>query len=215
MLIEEYLEGKYMKWISNAVKIHQDKNRLEIELTRRAEEAEAQARFAKSRETDDMLPGAAAVREKKVGEVKKFGLDDVIEEGDEDEDEQSSDEQSSDEEDDVFFSDEDHLEGSDSDEVDDFHVGEGENVIGEKDESSDEEEEVRRQEDVLDAFVHYTFHASMASSIVCDLQGIFDPVKNIFRLTDPAIHHAQKSKRCGRTDHGSKGIKGIQGIYQK
>lgn len=62
---------------------------------------------------------------------------------------------------------------------------------------------------VMEAFSHYTYHASGCNLIVCDLQGRyrynrFTPKKSRFELTDPAI--CSCNRLYGPTDMGEKGI---------
>ena len=61
----------------------------------------------------------------------------------------------------------------------------------------------------LEAFCHYTYHATGGNLIVCDLQGHYkrNPFvffKSRYNLTDPAI--CSRSREYGPTDLGEKGI---------
>mmetsp|Transcript_9650 Transcript_9650/g.28789 ORF Transcript_9650/g.28789 Transcript_9650/m.28789 type:complete len:269 (+) Transcript_9650:76-882(+) len=62
----------------------------------------------------------------------------------------------------------------------------------------------------MEAFTHFTYHASGGQMIVCDLQGRYrnndryDPSKSRFELTDPAI--CSRHRSYGPTDLGEKGI---------
>lgn len=61
----------------------------------------------------------------------------------------------------------------------------------------------------MEAFSHYTYHASGGQLIVCDLQGryrnnSYNRSKSRFELTDPAICSRQRT--YGPTDLGEKGI---------
>ena len=74
-------------------------------------------------------------------------------------------------------------------------------------------QEVLRPEHVPQAFSHFSYHSSGRSMLVCDLQGVYDPLKEAFELTDPVIHQATEGNRArfdeqihGRTDKGNKGI---------
>ena len=117
-----------------------------------------------------------------------LGIGDIgmmIEEGDEDEDEEDTESE------------------SDSEDEYDSANEEEDNV------ELEEEEKGPQDEDVLGAFAHWTHHHTKHKEVVCDLQGGFDKLNNLFTLTDPAIHHSEKSKQTGATDHGAKGILSI------
>ena len=58
-------------------------------------------------------------------------------------------------------------------------------------------------EDVPQAFSHWTYQYTHAEKLVCDLQGV---LTNRFELTDPAIH-SKEGKRFGLTDKGRKGMR--------
>lgn len=55
-------------------------------------------------------------------------------------------------------------------------------------------------EDVPQAFSHWTYDYTKSHSLVCDVQGVLD---KSFQLTDPAIHSS--AQRFGPTDHGKNG----------
>jgi hypothetical protein len=55
-------------------------------------------------------------------------------------------------------------------------------------------------DDVPQAFSHWTYQYTQGSSLVCDLQGV---LSSSFQLTDPAIH--SKKRKFGLTDHGPAG----------
>lgn len=66
--------------------------------------------------------------------------------------------------------------------------------------------------DLPQAFSHFTYRDSDRQRLVCDLQGTLDASVSpaVYKLTDPAIHHASRSGRSrvyGRTDHGHTGIR--------
>ena len=66
-------------------------------------------------------------------------------------------------------------------------------------------------EDVPQAFTHFTHNWTKHEKMVCDLQGVLDTscVPPVFEFTDPVIHYKSKSGRTrvfGRTDHGLKGM---------
>ena len=66
-------------------------------------------------------------------------------------------------------------------------------------------------EEVPQAFSHFTYMWSKREKIVCDLQGVLDKslLQPLFEFTDPVIHYKSKSGRknvFGRTDKGQKGI---------
>ena len=56
-------------------------------------------------------------------------------------------------------------------------------------------------DDVPQAFSHWSWQYTQGNSLVCDLQGVLG--KECFQLTDPAIH--SRKRRYGSTDHGRKG----------
>ena len=67
-------------------------------------------------------------------------------------------------------------------------------------------------DEVPQAFSHFTYIWSKYDKIVCDLQGVLDTTKEqpVFEFTDPAIHYKSKSgekkRGFGRTDRGHEGI---------
>ena len=66
-------------------------------------------------------------------------------------------------------------------------------------------------EDVPQAFSHFTYTWSKQDKIVCDLQGVLDTSKKppVFEFTDSVMHYKSKSGRknvFGRTDLGQTGI---------
>eukprot|EP00111_Clytia_hemisphaerica_P010935 TCONS_00032054-protein len=64
-------------------------------------------------------------------------------------------------------------------------------------------------EEVPQAFTHFTYMWSEREKMVCDLQGVLDQAKRLFEFTDPAIHYRSSSGRryvYGRTDKGRKGM---------
>lgn len=75
---------------------------------------------------------------------------------------------------------------------------------------SDEEDSILPQnkdqiidEDVPQAFSHWTYQYTRREKLVCDLQGV---LTSRFELTDPAIH-SKEGKRFGLTDKGKKGMR--------
>ena len=76
---------------------------------------------------------------------------------------------------------------------------------------SSNKELVIMNEEVPQAFSHFTYMWSKREKIVCDLQGVLDTSKKppVFEFTDPVMHYFSKSGRkyvFGRTDQGQKGI---------
>lgn len=76
---------------------------------------------------------------------------------------------------------------------------------------SPQNELVILNEEVPQAFTHFTYMWSKRNKIICDLQGVLDTSQNppVFEFTDPAIHHKSKSgqkSEFGRTDRGHDGI---------
>lgn len=61
--------------------------------------------------------------------------------------------------------------------------------------------------DFLQAFSHFTYATTERELLVCDLQGIFDIEKRLFRLTDPVIHDVTYIKSQDRTDEDGWGVK--------
>ena len=66
-------------------------------------------------------------------------------------------------------------------------------------------------EDVPQAFSHFTNTWTKRKKMVCDLQGVLDTsrVPPVFEFTDPVIHYKSRSERrhvFGKTDKGQKGI---------
>ena len=66
-------------------------------------------------------------------------------------------------------------------------------------------------EEVPQAFSHFTYKWSKMDKIVCDLQGVLDTSQKppVFEFTDPVMHYKSKSGRrnvYGRTDRGQDGI---------
>lgn len=58
-------------------------------------------------------------------------------------------------------------------------------------------------EDVPQAFSHWSYVYTKGQSLVCDLQGVLTTSR--FELTDPAIHSSGRSRKFGATDQGKKG----------
>ena len=59
-------------------------------------------------------------------------------------------------------------------------------------------------DDVPQAFSHWTYQYTKGDQLVCDLQGILH--NNFFEMTDPAIH-SHSGPKYGTTDIGKKGFK--------
>ena len=65
-------------------------------------------------------------------------------------------------------------------------------------------------EEVPQAFTHFSYTWSNREKMVCDLQGVLNKTTRVFEFTDPAIHYASKSGRrhvYGRTDKGKDGMR--------
>lgn len=60
--------------------------------------------------------------------------------------------------------------------------------------------------DIVQAFSHWTFHRTNGDLLVCDCQGAFDEAKEIYRLTDPAIHCHSNAQRFGGTNLSTLGM---------
>ncbi|KAG2501020.1 hypothetical protein HYH03_000840 [Edaphochlamys debaryana] len=80
-------------------------------------------------------------------------------------------------------------------------------VIAEEDEDEegDEGESGPRTEDVPQAFSHFSYVVTEHRKLVCDLQGVWNSTDG-FTLTDPVIHHFERSGRYGATDKGPAGM---------
>ena len=57
-------------------------------------------------------------------------------------------------------------------------------------------------DDIPQAFSHWSYQYTQTSCLVCDLQGVIG--KKSFSFTDPAIH-SSKNGTYGLTDHGKNG----------
>ncbi len=57
-------------------------------------------------------------------------------------------------------------------------------------------------DDVPQAFSHWTYVFTKHDRLVCDLQGVLE--RNVFVMTDPAIH-TRSGDKLGPTDHGEEG----------
>lgn len=67
------------------------------------------------------------------------------------------------------------------------------------------------QDEVAQAFSHFSFVFGGRKSLICDLQGNYDRQERMLCFTDPVIHYHDVSKvdkrgQYGRTDRGEKGI---------
>ena len=64
------------------------------------------------------------------------------------------------------------------------------------------------EDDIPQAFSHFTYAFTKRQELVCDLQGELNlkQFPPIFELTDPCIHSAENRGKYGRTDHGTKGF---------
>ena len=60
--------------------------------------------------------------------------------------------------------------------------------------------------EVVQSFCHWTLHFTNGELIVVDCQGNFDPIKDEYILTDPAIH-SRDSSRFGGTNLSTLGMK--------
>lgn len=75
-----------------------------------------------------------------------------------------------------------------------------------------ENDELQRsvmENDVPQAFTHWTYVWTKRSRMVCDLQGelvVDDGKIPMFLMTDPAIHTKYRSKGCDSTNRGEKGM---------
>lgn len=77
--------------------------------------------------------------------------------------------------------------------------------------SSNLQPEKINNEDIPQAFTHFTYHFTQRHKMVCDLQGVlFENVQPpIFELTDPVIHFSSSTRKnvFGRTDKGKQGMR--------
>jgi hypothetical protein len=60
-------------------------------------------------------------------------------------------------------------------------------------------------DDIPQAFSHYSYVYSKHDRLVCDIQGVLHHNPPLFELTDPAIHSEEKGQ-FGKTDFGGKGM---------
>ena len=61
------------------------------------------------------------------------------------------------------------------------------------------------EDDVIQAFSHFTLRVSDGQELVCDLQGIYNATDG-FTLTDPTINSSKGKGTTGLTDRGQEGI---------
>lgn len=92
-------------------------------------------------------------------------------------------------------------------------------AIAESDEEDEEEESnyktnsasfLIKNDDIPQAFSHFSYRMSNRKQLICDLQGVLDEstVPPLFKFTDPVIHHRSETGRknvYGRTDRGADG----------
>jgi hypothetical protein len=57
----------------------------------------------------------------------------------------------------------------------------------------------------VQAFSHWTYHVSGGRLMVTDCEGCFDAARNVFTLTDPAVH-CVSLLAYGGTNMGTKGF---------
>jgi hypothetical protein len=87
----------------------------------------------------------------------------------------------------------------------------------ESDDSEDEDatfdasELVCVDEDVPQAFSHWSYQYTNGDTIVVDLQGVLTSSGSAFQLTDPAIHSTPK--KYGKTDRGREGMRDFIGSH--
>ena len=199
VLVEDFIEGKYTKWLCN--------------VGRRTKKSKATLEKEKKQQEDDLLRLAHGYNQiGRTGEdatASTLGLGTgnfVIEECDEEDDFSPSEEEGDEEEGKEDIDDDDEEEEEEEENIDDDDSDDEREVI----ELTDE----RKLEDVLMTFTHWTYHRTNHQELVCDIQGGYNEEDNVFQLTDPAIHHANTLEHVGRTDHGNKGIKSIMQAHR-
>lgn len=89
-------------------------------------------------------------------------------------------------------------------------------AIAESDEEDEEYDDqsptsfLIKDDDIPQAFSHFSYRMSKRKQLICDLQGVLDESTSppLFKFTDPVIHHTSNSGRTnvyGRTDQGIEG----------
>jgi hypothetical protein len=77
----------------------------------------------------------------------------------------------------------------------------------------DQDEEIFvPQDEVAQAFSHFSYVASGRKLMLCDLQGATCG-RNLIQFTDPVIH-SQEGNKYGKTDRGAKGIEDFLHSHQ-
>ncbi|CAJ1947687.1 unnamed protein product [Cylindrotheca closterium] len=81
----------------------------------------------------------------------------------------------------------------------------------EEEDSDEDDDEIGaiQNDDIPQAFSHFSYEHSRGRQLVCDLQGVWN-ADDGFMLTDPVIHHVSlegKRHTNGATDHSKRGVK--------
>ena len=197
ILVEPFLEGEYVKFNNNMGMVQDQRNIVkELEVGNQLQDLDSL-----TSQLSGLHLNAGLTSNNLIGGFNALNLG-AIEEGSEEEDEDD---------------DEDEEEGQDDDSYDkclvvNDMIGTNKQIFTNK-ETSHNFLHVEDQ-DVPQAFSHFTYEASKKNFMVVDLQGVLkhnpDGTK-VFRMTDPAIHKRKKEKfkkwTFGRTDRGAKGIR--------
>ena len=78
-------------------------------------------------------------------------------------------------------------------------------IVEENEEGDEVGHKFITENDVIQAFSHFTLRMSEGKELVCDLQGIYNTTDG-FTLTDPTINSARGKGTKGLTDRGQEGI---------
>ena len=66
--------------------------------------------------------------------------------------------------------------------------------------------ECEERHQVMTAFTHWTWERTGHRYMLCDLQGVADPNRRVYLLTDPAVHSCSGEFQGGLTDLGTDGM---------
>lgn len=91
----------------------------------------------------------------------------------------------------------------------------GGNALGgivEEDEDEDEDGAIDN-DDVPQAFSHYSYEYSRGKQLVCDLQGVWN-ADDGFVLTDPVVHYVSSTGRRHKNGATDKGLEGIKRFFR-
>lgn len=69
------------------------------------------------------------------------------------------------------------------------------------------------QDEVAQAFSHFTYVHSAKKLLICDLQGVYDSQNKLFRFTDPVIHYHDVKKQKVRGHYGRTDVSAFKNIW--